>query len=113
MIKEFIGILIGFGGVIFKIIGILILIGVLITIITLFYEAIKDKIMDMNTQEGKKLIIKSIISIIIIILLYGSWTIIGAGEKGVVTTFGKVNEKSLAEGIHLKWPIADTIHKIA
>lgn len=48
-----------------------------------------------------------------IILLWGTWTTIPSGHRGVVTTFGKVNDRVLDEGIHLKWPIADTVNKIS
>src|ERR1044071_5082700 len=84
------------------------------------YEAARRKQEEMQKQKAEERIklIKTtikgtILGILTFILLYGGWTIIGAGERGVITTFGKVNEISLNEGIHLKWPIADTIHKIS
>ena len=38
--------------------------------------------------------------------------IINAGERGVITTFGKVNERILDEGIHFVMPVSDSVHHV-
>lgn len=40
------------------------------------------------------------------------FTVIPAGHRGVVTTFGKVKEEVLGEGLHVIIPIVNTVHKI-
>lgn len=47
------------------------------------------------------------------ITMMGSFTVVSSGHRGVITTFGRVNDRILGEGIHLKLPIADTVHKIS
>jgi prohibitin 2 len=44
--------------------------------------------------------------------LLSPFTVIPAGHRGVVTTFGKVSEDVLDEGIHLIIPVVNTVHKI-
>ncbi len=52
----------------------------------------------------------------IVALILVNWlspfTVIPAGHRGVVTTFGKVSETVLGEGIHLIIPVVNTVHKI-
>lgn len=52
----------------------------------------------------------------VLALILANWlspfTVIPAGHRGVVTTFGKVNETVLGEGIHLIIPVVNTVHKI-
>jgi len=56
-----------------------------------------------------KLIFLACLGIIVVILFFGSWKIVGAGEEGVFMKLGAVQERSLDEGLHFKLPF---IHKI-
>ncbi len=47
--------------------------------------------------------------IIIIIILTSTITIVGAGERGVLTTFGKVEDTVFQEGLHFKIPFAQNV----
>lgn len=38
--------------------------------------------------------------------------IVESGHRGVVSTFGKVSPEVLGEGLHWRWPIAQTVHSI-
>ena len=49
---------------------------------------------------------------LVLIFVLAPWTVIPAGHRGVVTTFGKVNQVPLSEGIHFIWPIINSVHKI-
>ena len=40
------------------------------------------------------------------------FVIIPAGHRGVVTTFGKVHDEVMGEGLHFRIPIVHTVHKI-
>lgn len=61
-----------------------------------------------------KVIVISIISVIGLILLFilFPFTIIGAGERGVVMNFGKVSDQVLDEGIHWRTPIVQSVKRI-
>jgi regulator of protease activity HflC (stomatin/prohibitin superfamily) len=48
----------------------------------------------------------------ILFIWLSPFTIIPAGHRGVVTTFGKVSDVVLGEGLHLIIPIVNTVHKI-
>lgn len=52
------------------------------------------------------------IVLLILLVWLSPFTVIPAGHRGVVTTFGKVSEEVLGEGIHLIIPIVNTVHKI-
>lgn len=58
----------------------------------------------MKQKTVKKLIAIVIVALLAIILLCTSVTVIGAGHTGVVTTFGRVSENVLGEGMHVKAP---------
>lgn len=47
-----------------------------------------------------------------ITLLFGSFTLIGSGERGVITHFGSVQSTILGEGFNFKMPIRDSIKKM-
>lgn len=50
--------------------------------------------------------------IILVILILNPWTTIGAGERGVVTKFGQVEERILQSGLHFITPFVESVHKI-
>ena len=45
-------------------------------------------------------------------LLLHPFAIVPSGYRGVLTTFGKVDEQVYGEGLHLRWPIAQKVHLI-
>jgi regulator of protease activity HflC (stomatin/prohibitin superfamily) len=56
------------------------------------------------------------LAILIAGLLLLTWlapfVVIPAGHRGVVTTFGKVHEEVMGEGLHFRIPIVHTVHRI-
>lgn len=60
----------------------------------------------------KKILIPIIVLVIVAIIGLNSVAIVDAGHTGVVTTFGKVNEGVLQEGIHFKLPFIQQVVKI-
>lgn len=40
------------------------------------------------------------------------FAIVPAGSRGVITTFGKPSEEVFTEGIHFRWPIAQSMHLV-
>lgn len=59
--------------------------------------------------KWKKLFIPAVVIVIVLILGFGSITVVPAGHTGVVVTMGKVNEGVLQEGLHLKAPFVQDV----
>lgn len=59
----------------------------------------------------RKAILFAGITAAIFIVLYGSVAVVKASHVGVVTTFGRIHEETLPEGIHLVGPIA-RVHEV-
>lgn len=59
-----------------------------------------------------KIIIFSIISLILLILIFGSFTIVKSGEVGLKVRLGKINDTKIDEGLHFKVPIIEKIKKV-
>lgn len=57
-------------------------------------------------------IITALVLGIVTVLLFSSITIVGTGNRGVVTQFGKVQDRILDEGLHFKLPIVQGVTKI-
>lgn len=51
-----------------------------------------------------------VIILVVIVTFWSSATVIGAGEQGVVTQFGKIKGETLAPGFHLIAPFVDDVH---
>lgn len=68
---------------------------------TLTYKDNKIKIPFMSITIG----------LIILGILFSCFYIVGAGERGVLLTFGKPNMDAMNEGLHFKFPIAQTVKK--
>lgn len=49
------------------------------------------------------------ILVILILIALNSFAIIGAGKRGVLLTFGAVQNKTFNEGIHFKIPLISEI----
>lgn len=58
-----------------------------------------------------KKIIFGLVSVISIIILFGSWFTINAGQMGVITRFGSV-VRIATDGPHLKWPLIENVTKM-
>lgn len=68
---------------------------------------------DMSSAELTAKIIKwAIVGIILCILIFGSFFIISAGQRGIVLTFGNPNVVPYAEGIHFKIPLIQSVVKM-
>lgn len=57
----------------------------------------------------KKIVTAVVILFIALVVVMNSFTTVKAGHSGVVTTFGKVSETVLAEGLHFKIPFIQDI----
>lgn len=66
---------------------------------------------DIEISVGK-VIGYSVLIILILIVLFGSFYIIPAGYRGVELTFGKASDVSIGEGLHFKMPIVQKIVKM-
>lgn len=62
-------------------------------------------------KVSKKIIIPAVIAVVAVLAAMSCVTTIPAGHTGVVTTFGKVSETVLQEGINVKMPWQQ-VHKI-
>lgn len=62
-------------------------------------------------MEEKKVILLGALVVLLLLgaFLFGPFAIVGAGERGVLTTFGKVEPYSLGEGFHWKIPFVQSI----
>ena len=62
--------------------------------------------------KWKRIVIPAAIVLVLVFLAANAVAIVDAGHTGVVTTFGKVNEGVLQEGIHFKIPFIQQVVKI-
>jgi prohibitin 2 len=52
------------------------------------------------------------VGILFLLYLFAPFAVVPAGNRGVITTFGKVSDGVLDEGIHFRIPIAQTVHLV-
>lgn len=64
-----------------------------------------------NMKTGKIIGI-SVIALFALIVVLNTFTTVNAGHTGVVTTFGKVSDTVLQEGLHVKIPFVQSVIKI-
>ena len=69
----------------------------------------KEKVIDANSGTVRKIVTTVIIVFVLLIVLFNSFTTVKAGHSGVVTTFGKVSDGVLSEGLHFKIPFIQDI----
>jgi regulator of protease activity HflC (stomatin/prohibitin superfamily) len=64
--------------------------------------------------KGATFIGKLIVGLIALLVLYwlAPFVVVPAGHRGVITTFGKVAEEVLGEGIHFRIPIVNQVHLV-
>ena len=60
----------------------------------------------------KKIVAWSVVGLFALITLLCSFYTIDSTERGVLSTFGKVHETAIADGLHAKWPYIQTIEKV-
>ena len=74
----------------------------------------ENKIFDSMTEGQQVWYVASrvVAGIVVLVLFLGSWTMVGSGERGVITHFGKVSDSIFSEGIHFKVPFYDAVHKM-
>ena len=60
----------------------------------------------------KKFVSKITIGLIVLIIIFGSFGTIGAGERGVLLQFGAVKDKIFKEGLYIKIPFIQNVVKI-
>lgn len=53
-----------------------------------------------------------VIAALIVLSLLTPFAIVPAGNRGVLTTFGKPSEQVYDEGLHFRWPLAQTMHLV-
>lgn len=63
-------------------------------------------------KKTVKKIIIGVVIFIVIVLFFNSLTIVRAGQRGVVLTWGAVSDTIFDEGLHFKIPIAQRVQKI-
>lgn len=66
-------------------------------------------IINANASGIRKIVVTVIILFALLIVILNSFTTVSAGHTGVVTTFGKVSEAVLSEGLHFKIPFIQNI----
>ncbi len=70
----------------------------------------KAKIVDVKEKSSMGRIIAAVVILIVLIVIAASAVaIVPAGSTGVITTFGKVSDKTYSEGFHLKIPFAQEL----
>ena len=57
-------------------------------------------------------IIGGVIALVVVVLLWSSFVIVGAGHVGVVRTLGAVQPLALEEGFHMKVPFIDDVDEL-
>jgi regulator of protease activity HflC (stomatin/prohibitin superfamily) len=72
----------------------------------------KDKILNDDLKVIFRGIVKVIAGIFVLWLLLNSYFVVGAGERGVLMTFGAVDLNSYGEGIHFKIPIIQSVSMV-
>ncbi len=54
--------------------------------------------------------IASLVALLLALWILSPFAIVPAGNRGVITTFGKVSPEVLDEGLHFRIPLAQTLH---
>jgi prohibitin 1 len=67
----------------------------------------------MKTSMTTRTVIRGVLLILLAVILSTPFVIIGAGERGVLMQFGKVQNAVLGEGLHLIVPIMHTVQKLS
>lgn len=75
-----------------------------------------DNIEEINRKirniDGKKIVSRIVIGLFALIILFGTFGTIGAGERGILLQFGAVKDKVFDEGLYIKIPFVQQVVKI-
>ncbi|MFH1671694.1 MAG: prohibitin family protein [Candidatus Portnoybacteria bacterium] len=75
-----------------------------------------DKIVEINERirnmDKKKVVSRILYTLIILILVFGAFGTIGAGERGILLQFGAVKDKVFDEGLYIKIPFIQQVVKM-
>jgi len=71
----------------------------------------EKQIVKMEVKQIVKIVVKSIIGIVIFITM-ASFTLVGAGQRGILITMGKVEDRILGEGLNFKFPFVQSVKKV-
>ena len=66
-------------------------------------------VIDAGGGKIQKIIVTVVVLLILLVVALNSFTTVSAGHSGVITTFGKVSENVLQEGLHFKIPFVQNI----
>ena len=66
-------------------------------------------IINANSGGIRKIVVTVVVLLVLLIVILNSFTTVSAGHTGVVTTFGKVSDGVLSEGLHFKIPFIQNI----
>lgn len=66
-----------------------------------------------NGGSAGKVVAICIVCVLLVILLISSFTVVPAGNTGVVITLGKVSNTSFGEGFHLKVPFLQSVENMS
>ena len=72
-------------------------------------DQINEKKMEMKI---KKIISYTIFGIVALMIIFGSFGTVGAGERGVFLQFGAVKDKIFGEGLYFKIPFVQSVVKM-
>lgn len=67
--------------------------------------------MALPANLGKK-ILGTFVGLVVLMTFFGSFTVVNAGERGVVLTWGAISGSALGEGLHFLMPFAQRVEKI-
>ena len=65
-----------------------------------------------NNIDGKKIVSRIAYGLVALILLFGAFGTIGAGERGILLQFGAVKDKVFNEGLYVKIPFVQKVVKM-
>ncbi len=60
-------------------------------------------------QDSPKWLLAVIVILLVTVVFFRPWVIIGAGERGVVMNFGAVQQEVLNEGLHIRIPVMQVV----
>ena len=72
-----------------------------------------NKIVEINEKirkiDAKKIVSRVIIGLFALIIIFGAFGTVGAGERGVLLQFGAVKDKVFDEGLYIKIPLIQRV----
>lgn len=74
----------------------------------------EDRIIEMGSlrRTSPRAIGVIVLALVVLILVWGTFTIVPAGHRGVVLLWGSVERRIMGEGLNFKLPIAEKIVKV-